>query len=468
MPALLPPPLIIPWTAGPPPAGLTPRLFGLPHRCLLHSAAPAGPYSRWSLLMADPVAVLIGDAEGLFLRRGNQITRLEGSDPFHALAEFLESRRSPPDPRLPFVGGVAGYWGYDLRYHVERLPSLGQDDPPLPRLWLGLYDCCYAHDHLHNQGYLVAAHLPLADGGPAPDRRLRELRQALTQPVDPKLLRQQTEFTAGEVVSNFTREEYLNACRRILDYIAAGDCYQVNLSQRFSAPYEGSPWALYRRLRQASPAPYAAFLETDEATICSISPERFLRITGREIESRPIKGTRPRGASPEEDARLAAELLSSEKDRAELVMIVDLVRNDLGRVCEYGSVHVPEPWRLESHPQVHHLVATVRGRLRKDAGPVDALRASFPGGSITGAPKVRAMEIIEELEPHHRGVYTGNIGYISLDGQADWNIAIRTAVVTGGRAYYQAGGGIVADSQPEAEYEETLDKARAFLQALAD
>jgi aminodeoxychorismate synthase component I len=252
----------------------------------------------------------------------------------------------------------------------------------------------------------------------------------------------------------------------VLEYIAAGDIYQVNLSQRFSAPYGGEAMALYERLRRQSPAPFAAYLDLGEAVVLSASPERFLRVAGRELETRPIKGTRPRGGTPEEDRRLAAELLASPKDRAELVMIVDLERNDLGRVSEYGSVHVPELVRLEAHPTVFHLVATVRGRLRPELSAVDALRACFPGGSITGAPKIRAMQIIEELEPTHRGFYTGAIGYLGWDGCADLNIAIRTIVLIDRHAHFQVGGGIVADSDPCAEYEETLHKGRALMRAL--
>ncbi len=267
--------------------------------------------------------------------------------------------------------------------------------------------------------------------------------------------------------SNFTRPAYLAAIRRTKDYISAGDIYQVNLSQRLSAPLTTSPWQLYDRLARENPSPFAAYFRTPDATIISCSPERFLQVRGREVETRPIKGTRPRGATPEEDARLAQELLSSEKDRAENVMIVDLERNDLGRVCEFGSVHVPELFAIEQYATVHHLVSTVRGRLRPGATALDCLRESFPGGSITGAPKVRAMEIIEELEPTRRGVYTGAIGYLCFSGDMDTNIVIRTIVIQNGLAHFQVGGGIVADSVPEAEYQETMDKARALTRALA-
>jgi para-aminobenzoate synthetase component 1 len=267
-------------------------------------------------------------------------------------------------------------------------------------------------------------------------------------------------------VSNFDFASYSTAIARIKAYIASGDVYQVNLTQRFTAPLPCPPYALYQRLRERSPAPFAAYLSFGAVQIVSSSPERFLTVRDRHVETCPIKGTRPRSADPVEDARLATELLTSEKDRAELLMIVDLERNDLGRVCTYGSVKVEKLWQLESHPTVHHLVATVAGTLRPEVDVIDCITACFPGGSITGAPKIRAMEIIDELEPHRRHIYTGAMGYLGFDGNADLNIAIRTLTCVGGRAYYHVGGGVVWDSQPSAEYQETLDKGRAMREAL--
>ena len=276
--------------------------------------------------------------------------------------------------------------------------------------------------------------------------------------------------TADPPPSNFTRDAYEAAVTRALDYIAAGDIYQVNLSQRFKVPLSGDTFDAYLCLRQDNPAPFAAFLRLPEADILSASPERFLRLDplSRRIETRPIKGTRPRGRTPSEDAALAAELLASEKDRAENVMIVDLERNDLGRVAEVGSVRVTELAALETFPGVFHLTSQIVASLREDRDAVDLLLATFPGGSITGAPKIRAMEIIDELEPTARGVYTGAIGYFGFDGSLDLNIAIRTAVVRDGVAHFQAGGGIVADSVPALEYEETLHKASAIRRALTN
>jgi len=266
--------------------------------------------------------------------------------------------------------------------------------------------------------------------------------------------------------SNFSHEEYLRAVENVREYIRAGDIFQVNLSQRFEADLSISPYELYQRLRKINPAPFASYLDFDGVSVVGASPERFLKVQGDWVETRPVKGTRPRGKSEAEDRALADELLASIKDRAENVMIVDLERNDLGRVCRYGTVRVTELAILETYPTVFHLTSTVKGRLCEDKDRIDLLKATFPGGSITGAPKVRAMQIIDELEPTRRSVYTGSIGYLSFSGEMDLNIVIRTFLVKGGRAYFQVGGGIVYDSEPEAEYVETLDKAKALIQAL--
>jgi para-aminobenzoate synthetase component 1 len=268
--------------------------------------------------------------------------------------------------------------------------------------------------------------------------------------------------------SSFTHGGYVEAVARVREYIFSGDIFQANLSQRFEAPLAERPWTLYRRLRARNAAPFAAFLDLPGAAILSASPERFLRAdVGGHVETRPIKGTRPRGHGPEHDAALGAALTQSAKDQAENLMIVDLMRNDLSRVCAPGSVRVPELFTLEQYATVHHLVSTVEGQLAGGAGAIELLRATFPGGSITGAPKLRAMEIIAELEPSQRGVYCGCIGYLSVTGALDTNIAIRTAVAAHGRVLFSAGGGIIADSNPEQEYRETLDKARGIIDVLA-
>jgi para-aminobenzoate synthetase component 1 len=451
------------WTAPAPPHLLLARLLHRPHPVLLDSASDQSGQGQWSYLACAPAAVLRAPRWRPARPRDGQPPIGAATDPFGFAGDWLAPRPLAPHARIPFTGGAIGAWSYDLRYRLERLPVLGVTDLDLPDAWIGLYETLYAFDHRAGRGYLVRAPRP---GEPEAVTRkaLRQLRRLLAAPAAevgcPSI------GAASAVVSNLTRERYLAGVRRAQEYIAAGDIYQVNLSQRFSAQLAGSPYHRYCRLRRASPAPFAAYLDGGDFQILSSSPERFLRVRGREVETRPIKGTRPRGQGAAADARLAAELLGSEKDRAELLMIVDLERNDLGRVCEYGSIRVPRLFELESHPTVHHLVATITGRLAIGQHALDLLRAAFPGGSITGAPKVRAMEIIEELEPVHRSFYTGAIGYVGFDGNAEWNIAIRTMVATAGGVTFAAGGGIVADSVPELEYDETLHKARAMRQAL--
>lgn len=403
--------------------------------CLLESPGHVGGNPGWARFFWQPLAVYTSK-EGIGrLQYGESHEEPVSGDPFQAIPAVL--RKHPECV-------AAGYWGYDLRYGLERLPHLATDDLRLPDCYVGLYPGGLQR---HSE-----------------DGRWQPFGEWTTPPsVAAPLPSARATATPRSVVQ---RDEYEAAVRRALEYIAAGDCYQVNLSQRFSTPLEGSAWSLYERLRRRSPAPYAAYLECGDHQILSSSPELFLRVRGREVETRPIKGTRPRGATPEEDATLREELLASAKDAAELVMIVDLERNDLGRVCEYGSVHVPALRELESYRNVHHLVATVRGRLREEVDALGCLRALFPGGSITGAPKIRAMEIIEELEPVQRGVYTGAIGWVDAHGNGEWNIAIRTLVVKEGHAYFHVGGGVVADSDPAGEYLETLAKARGMLRAL--
>lgn len=388
--------------------------------CLLDGAQRGG----WSRLFVDPVAVFRSKDGAGVLTWASGETKVADGDAFRYLDAFLQQH-----PHLV----AAGYWSYDLRYQLERLPRLAEDDLHLPDCWVGLYPQCKVID--------------------SPD-----VGRPVAGPRKPEW--------STTVAPTVSRVQYEAAVRRVLEYIAAGDCYQVNLSQRFSTPLLCTPWALYERLRAVSPAPYAAFVDCGDHQVLSSSPELLLSASGGYVETRPIKGTRPRGRTPEEDRDRAAELLASEKDRAELLMIVDLERNDLGRVCEFGSVHVPALYTLESFANVHHLVATVRGKLRAGTSPLECLRAAFPGGSITGAPKIRSMEIIEELEPFRRGVYTGALGWVDAHGNGEWNIAIRTLLTQGDRAYFHVGGGIVADSDPAAEYEETLTKAAGMLRAL--
>jgi para-aminobenzoate synthetase component 1 len=399
-----------------------------PHGFWLDSAL-AGPLGAASFAGAAPFAVLRSWGSEVELWTRGATDRFTAS-PFAVLRDLLREHRGRE-------GGAVGYLAYGLKRHIERLPDTVTDDLGLPECYLAFYERIDRFDAR-----------PLAVDAPG--------RSPLDDDEAPP-------------PSNFTRAEYEDAVRRALDYIRAGDIYQVNLSQRFTAPLEGDPFDAYLRLRAQNPAPFAAYLHLPEAAVLSASPERFLSYDPRDrrITTRPIKGTRPRGRTPGEDAALAGELLASEKDRAENVMIVDLERNDLGRVAEIGSVRVTELATLETFPTVFHLTSQVEARLREDRDVVDLLLATFPGGSITGAPKIRAMQIIDELEPTERGVYTGAIGRFGFDGSLDLNIAIRTVVAKDGVAYFQAGGGIVADSVPALEYEETLHKASALRRALA-
>ncbi|TMQ74129.1 MAG: aminodeoxychorismate synthase component I [Candidatus Eisenbacteria bacterium] len=434
-------------------------LTWLPHPFLLHSAA-SSDRARWSFFGADPFAVFAG----------------EHYDDARAMWRALHEQTlaSDPGPTLvPFTGGVVGYWAYDFGRRFERLPGLAVDDLGLPDVMLAFYDVVGAFDHETRQCWLFSSGMPLER-----DIRAGRARDRLAMFVD--LLSAGRRSTARlpavreQLVhprSTFTPDGYRAAVERVKEHIRAGDIFQANLSQRWSLPVGALDattlaLALTEALDLHSPAPYAAFLGAPDHALASASPERFLELRGRRVETRPIKGTRPRGADAAEDARLREELSESPKDRAENVMIVDVLRNDLGRVCETGSVELDELCALETFPQVFHLTSTITGLLRADRDAFDLLHACFPGGSITGAPKIRAMEIIESLEPKRRHLYTGSIGYIDWDGDADWNIAIRTALVTPEAVHFSAGGGITADSDAEAEYRETLDKAEGLRLAL--
>lgn len=446
------------------------RLQGEPGCFFLDSAMEGGPFGQYSFLGARPFLIIRSKGEAIDIIQGDQVQRRTGN-PFDIIEDLLNQYQiqSPSDKNIPpFLGGAVGYFGYDLCHHIEELPRQSVDDLNLPDCTLGFYDTVLIVDHATRKSYIAATGLPELD----PDRahtcaeeRIKEMRDALSQPVGSPSHRSSRGAHTSPIVSNFSKAHYVDAVIKAKEYIAAGDIYQVNLSQRLSTKLTLSPQDLYLHLRRMNPAPFAAFLHFEPVTVVSSSPERFLRISDRHVQTRPIKGTRRRGRDPLEDARLAQELWNSEKDRAELVMIVDLERNDLGRVCEYGSVHVPELITMETYPTVFHLVSTVEGTLRPDVTHIGCLRACFPGGSITGAPKIRAMEIIDELEPTQRGIYTGAIGYMGFNRETDLNIVIRTMVLVRDRIYFQVGGGIVADSDPEAEYIETLDKARALIKA---
>jgi para-aminobenzoate synthetase component 1 len=459
----------------PDPVAAAERFLGQPHLLFLDSAADPERLGRFSFLAAAPVAVVRTKGRG-------------GVPALEQARRLLDPHRVAPVPGLPpFQGGIAGYLAYDYGAVLERLPAPRHDDLDLPDAILGLYDWVIAWDHQAGRAWVISTGIPApreARGvaaaerlawakrilsGPAAGAAGRPgPRHAAASPAPSYPLRGTDQGIGIGLRSSFTHRGYLDAVTRVRDYIVAGDIFQANLSQRLEAPLEEDPWHLYRRLREVNPAPFAAYLEFDGVHVASASPERFLQVDpAGHVETRPIKGTRPRGLSPQHDAALSRALWDSEKDRAENLMIVDLLRNDLSRVCRPGTVRVPELFALEGYRTVHHLVSTVVGQLAPGRTAEDLLAAAFPGGSITGAPKVRAMEIIAELEPSRRGIYCGSIGYLSVTGAMDTSIVIRTLVAADGRVTFSVGGGIVADSDPESEYQETLHKARALIAALA-
>ena len=428
-----------------------------PWAVILDSGRHLPGHSRFDILAADPTVTLVtrGNMTEIRSRDG---TELSPDDPFSLVKRHLGAP-TEPYPTLPFRGGAIGYFAYDLGRRLERLPATAEDAEKLPEMAVGIYDWACIVDHHERRTWLVAA-----GRDPETARRWAGLIERFSAP-HPERYRVPFRVT-GSITSNLTPEGYAQAFRRIQRYIENGDCYQVNLAQRFTAAATGDPWLAFQALRILNPAPVGAYLNTRFAQILSASPERFLRVREHRVETKPIKGTRPRAGHPRLDAALAEVLKESEKDRAENVMIVDLLRNDLSKTCEPGSVTVPKLFDVESFATVHHLVSTVIGRVRPELHATDVLRGCFPGGSITGAPKLRAMEIIEELEPHRRGVYCGAIGYLGFDGAMDTNVAIRTVVYSGGTVRFWAGGGIVADSRLPDEYQETFDKAAAMLRLL--
>ncbi|MES0278279.1 MAG: aminodeoxychorismate synthase component I [Dehalococcoidales bacterium] len=453
-----------------------PRCFELikerPHSFFLDSGMDPAKLGRYSFIGADPFLVLKSRGQEISLSYGDGRKETVMGNPFDVLDGLLRRYRMETGPvPVPFSGGAVGYFSYDLCHFIERLPRTAVDDLKLPECYLAFYDTIIAFDLQQGRAYIVSCGFPEEDETARKRRaqaRLDELK-ALILSGRPKGAGSAGTAPVGSEIAlkaNFSRRQYLKAVAVAREYILAGDIFQVNISQRFEAKLAAPPYELYRQLRLVNSAPFASYLGFEEVSVVSASPERFLRLSGDLVQTRPIKGTRRRGATLAEDAALANELLSSVKDRAENVMIVDLERNDLGRICRYGSVKVTELAVLENYPTVFHLTSTVEGRLSPGKGAIELLKATFPGGSITGAPKVRAMEIIDELEPTRRSVYTGSIGYLGFNGDMDLNIVIRTVLVKDGKACFQVGGGIVYDSKPEAEYEETLDKARALIQAL--
>ncbi|MDX5406889.1 MAG: aminodeoxychorismate synthase component I [Chromatiaceae bacterium] len=427
-----------------------------PWSMLLDSAAPDHVNSRFDIMVAEPVATLVAEY-GYCVLTDEQGSHQYNEDPFTVLNCALK-RYFPTSVKstLPFIGGALGYFGYDLGRYVEKLPATAKADIKLPDMAVGLYQWALILDKQKQQLWCV-------DYCDNAEQRWQKLHKRL-QPNIPTApgFSLTTPWQA-----NMDKHGYVSRFNQVQQYLLSGDCYQINLTQRFSAQYQGNEWQAYLQLRDKNAAPFSAFIRLPQGAVLSISPERFLQLHSGKVETKPIKGTRPRGICPLTDEVEADNLRHSAKDRAENVMIVDLLRNDLGKVCLPGSVAVPQLFAIESFPAVHHLVSTVTGELSPEYSACDLLRGAFPGGSITGAPKVRAMEIIEQLEPQRRSVYCGAIGYINSNGDMDTNIAIRTLICSEGQIHCQAGGGIVADSDADSEYQETLDKVNKILPVLA-
>lgn len=465
------------------------RRLSLPNRpsFLLESAKGNKHVGRYSFIASDPY-LLFTAKEGRYELRTRDHVMVAHGDPFNALAGLLRRSRIPrPDGLPPFFGGAVGYIGYDAARSFEAIPSRAIDDLRLPDMQFAFVDLVAAIDH-----HTATLHLIFA---PPLDRLLAEPREKLYQEgserlaelearlsIPPETQRDLLTRIGIDVSPDQPRSDYMRRVKECQEYIRAGDIYQANLSHRFTidlAAGSSSPcseWGreqrndtgrtLYQHLRQVNPSPFAALLEFEQACLISSSPERLVRLDGREVETRPIAGTRPRGHDLTEDRRLAEELMTNAKERAEHIMLVDLERNDLGRVCRFGTVHVNELMVVERYSHVSHIVSNVKGSLRDQLDGFDLIPAVFPGGTITGVPKIRCMEILEGLEPVRRGPYTGSLGYLSWSGDLDLNIIIRTMILTGTRGYVQVGAGIVTDSDPAREYDETLHKAAALLQAL--
>jgi len=440
-----------------------------PYSFWLDSGMDPPKLGRYSFMGSDPFLVMKSRGDEISLVRNGAEEKRRGN-PFDVLGELLkEYKMESGELPVPFTGGAVGYFSYDLCHFIEKLPKKAIDDLNLPECYLGFYDAIVAFDHLQHKTYIISTGFPESGAEKRRRRaevRLNELRNAVVLAPPPVVTSAEKIGEGIKLKANFSHEGYLEAVTKAREYIGAGDIFQVNLSQRLEVNLSVTPFELYKRLRRINPAPFAGYLNFEGVEIVGASPERFLKLKGDLVETRPIKGTKPRGKTTEEDRELAESLLKSAKDRAENIMIVDLERNDIGRVCRYGTVRVTELAILETYPTVFHLTSTVEGRLREGKSCIDLLKATFPGGSITGAPKVRAMEIIDELEPTCRSVYTGSMGYLGFNGDMDLNIVIRTIIVKDGRAYFQVGGAIVYDSEPEAEYIETLDKGQALIQAL--
>lgn len=420
----------------------------LPYAILLDSAEAPHQNGQFDIIVAWPLHQL-ESLNGRYRLDNQPISCIQNS-----MQTLLDAFNSTKHPSLPFTGGWVGFISYDFGRQLEHMPTLAEHDIELPEFAMGFYPDALIFDRSKQRWFYVCQ---------PEHNRLDNYLEQLEHQEDVNLFELTSDWT-----SNLTVSDYANRFARIQDYLKSGDCYQINLAQRFSASFEGDAFVAYGKLRDSNKAPFSAFINHPLGQILSVSPERFIQVNDRRVETKPIKGTLPRGQSQEEDLQLANQLQTSPKDRAENVMIVDLLRNDLGKVAKPGTVNVPSLFAIESFPAVHHLVSTVTSQLAEGKTAIDQFFAAFPGGSITGAPKIRAMEIIEELEPHRRSIYCGSIGYMSACGKMDTSITIRTLVTQQNKLYCWAGGGIVADSICENEYQETLHKVNKILPLLSN
>lgn len=436
-----------------------------PYSFFLDSGMDYQKLGQYSFIGFDPFLIFESknDKVNIYKTESGDIVTSCGN-PFDQLREVLDIYRLNYQTDLPFVGGAVGFLSYDLCHHIEKLPRQAKDDTNIPDCFLGLFDGIIIIDHKQKEVFIASVGIRGKE-----EDIIKTIENEIHYGEELGVAIQISEGSVSDKLeANLQNDEYLNAIQKIKDYIKSGDVYQVNMTQRFECNTKASPFELYAKLRKINPAPFASFINYGKGYIVSSSPERFIKIKNGTIETRPIKGTCPRGATQEEDQRNKETLLSSEKNKAELLMIVDLERNDIGRIAKPGTVKVTELFHLETYATVHHLVATVTGDICEGYDVIDCLKATFPGGSITGAPKIRAMEIIDELEPTTRNVYTGSIGYIGFDGNADLSIVIRTILCKDNKAYFQVGGGIVWDSEAELEYQESLDKAKALIKVLEE
>jgi len=449
--------------------GVVKSVMRKPYSVYLDGGSGQFESSRYSFLAVDPFLI--------FKCWGNRISITDSDgerslveDPFKCLDELVNSYEIDDNLAAPFLGGAVGYIGYDMGRLIEKIPARVTDDLDIPDAVLCFYGSLIIADHQKKELCAAASGLPRTEKALQEKKALQDLEVLIGFADSSGLFNEGQDLDEGNeqsiLESNFSRDDYVGAVKKVKNHIAMGDVYQVNLSQRFTCENNRSPFDVYNSLRKASPAPFSCFLNYADFHILSSSPEGFLKFNQRQVETRPIKGTRPRGKTAADDTRLKNNLLESAKDRAELLMITDLERNDLGRVCKYGSIHPKALFDLETYSNVFHLVSSIRGELVDGKRHVDCLKACFPGGSITGAPKIRAMEIIEGLERCRRKIYTGSIGYFGFNQRSDFNIAIRTILHKNGRYYFSAGGGIVADSDPDLEYEETIHKAKGMMEAL--